>query len=236
MVLSSFFWATAGVLLVLVALLGFNRATYNRGRIKMARELGTFLDDADVPDLNHATGRWHGMPVRIELNQFSIDFWVELPPAVIRYRSLIARHGGPELADRMRALGLGVDDQDHLIGSTARENGLAESLITVEQRIAVADEIWALRRHAPSELVSMIDEAHSAREVDDILVSLSTHYPDSPQLAEAIELAVLRDPQHPERVRARAATWRLSAPGRGRAHEATRAANEELQRRWATRV
>jgi len=177
MVLGSFLFATVGVALVLVVLLGFNRATYKRGRINMARELGRFLDDADVPDLDHATGRWHGMPVRIALSQFSIDYRVELPPAAVRYRTLIARHGGPELANRMRALELSVDDQDHLNGSTARENGLAESLIAVEQRIAVADEIQALRRHVPSQLVSVTDEAHQSREVDDILLGFEGERP-----------------------------------------------------------
>ncbi len=207
MVVSSFIIATAAALLMLLVLVGFNRATYLRGRIKMARELACFLDDADVPDLNHGSGTWRGMPVRIALNHFSIDYQVDLPYAVVPYRELLERHGGQDLAQRLRALELRVDEHDRLVGSAPRENGLAESLISIEKRIALAAEVRALRAHAPRQLELALERAHSTAEVDELLMAMTTHYPDAVETAQAIETAVLREPQFPDRIRERVAGW-----------------------------
>lgn len=211
MVIISFIVATGAALLMLLVLVGFNRATYVRGRIKMARELGCFLDDADVPDLNHGTGTWRGMPVRIALNHFSVDYEVELPYAVVPYRELVQRHASADLVQRLSALELRVDDQDLLVGSAPRENGLAENLITIEKRIALAAEVRALRAHAPRLLEQALERAHSSAEVDELLLALTTHYPDAVETAQAIETAVQRDPQFPDRIRERAAGWLLHA-------------------------
>ena len=163
MIVTSFFLAIIGVLLTLLVLLAFNRATYHRGRAMMARELGGFLEDAASPDADRGTGTWRGMPVRIAVNHYSVDFEVLLPYAIVQYPTLLSRYGGAELEARMRRLALSVDSADRFIGSVPRETGLAECLVTVESRIAVAAEVRALREFAPRLLADTIDVPHSAR-------------------------------------------------------------------------
>ncbi len=207
MVLSSFYLASGAVLVILLVLVGFNQATYVRGRVAMARELGAFLDDVVVPDREHCTGTWRGMPVSIALNPYSIDYQVQLPDAAVPYRELVARYAGVDLVARMRALELGIDGRDRLVGSTARENGLAESIITIEQRIGLAAEVRALRSHVPRQLLEALEGARSTIEVDELLMALTRYYPDAVETAEAIEVAMARDPQVPSRIRERAARW-----------------------------
>lgn len=207
MVIASFWVASAAVVVLLLVMSGFNRATYRRGRLAMARELGGFLEEADALDRDHGTGRWDGMPVRIAINHDAIDFAVVLPDVVVPYGVLLARYGGEDLAGRIYGLGLSVDGAGHLIGSVAREAGLAESLVSVETRIAVAGEVRALRRHVPRELVDAIDRAQATAEIDELLLTLATHFPTSELMAEGIERAVLREPHGAARIRAWAATW-----------------------------
>ncbi|MBL8785023.1 MAG: hypothetical protein JNJ59_09000 [Deltaproteobacteria bacterium] len=196
MVVTSFFVAVVGVLAVLMVLTAFNRATHDRGRAKMVRELGHFLDTPSASD-NHATGTWRGMPVTIVLGEYRIAFDVRLPHAVIPYRGLNQRHGSSTLHARMRTLGLSIDDQDRMVGSTARENGLAESIITLEDRIKVAAEVAALRGYAPRELIAAIDASHSTREVDEHLGAITTFFPDCPERAEALARAAAHDEHGP---------------------------------------
>jgi len=185
-------------------LTAFNRATHHRGRVAMVRELSRFLDAPSVSDDNHATGTWRGMPVKIALGEYRIAFDVRLPHAVIPYRGLNQRHGTPALHARMRTLGLSIDDQDRMVGSTARENGLAESIITLEDRIRVAAELAALRAHAPRELIAAIDAARSTREVDEHLGAFTTHFPDSPERVEAVARAAAHDDHGPASRKVRA--------------------------------
>jgi len=97
--------------------------------------------------------------------------------------------------------------RDVFVGRVPRENGLAESLITVEQRIPVAAKVRELRRHVPGELVVAIESARSTHEVDGLLVDLATHFPRSPEIPEAIEAASTRDALSRERVRTRVRQW-----------------------------
>jgi len=197
MVVTSFFVAVIGMLAVLIALTFLNRATHRRGRLAMVRELSHFLDDPEIADGDHATGRWHGMPVKIALGEHRITFDVQLPHAVVSYRGLNERHGSRALHDRMRSLDLSLDDRDRLVGSTARENGLAESIITLEDRIKVASEVVALRHHAPRELIAAIDASRSTREVDDHLGAIATWFPDCPERAEASAHAAAHEDHGP---------------------------------------
>ena len=210
MVIQSFIVASVGTLVVLLVILRANRATYVRGRDAMARELSHFLDDARGTDPDKAAGTWRGLPVRVALNTYSIDYEVDLPHAVLPYRVLVERFGG-SLAERMRALEMRVEG-DRLVGSTARENGLAEGLITVEKRIGMAQELRALRQHVPRELVRAIDNAHSSQEVDALLVQLATHFPDHPETSEAVEHAVSRDHRYPDHLRGRMKDWLVRPP------------------------
>jgi len=196
MVIGSFIFAIGGVLLVLIMLQGFNRATYERGRVKMARELYAFLDHVCAIDREHGEGTWRGMPVTIALNHYSINYTVALPVTGMSYRELLARHGGQALAGRLATLEMEVDDDNRLVGSVPRENGLAESLITVEQRIAVAGEVRALQRYVPGELIKALETARSSREIDDLLELMMAHHAAAPEMADAIELAAQRNPSN----------------------------------------
>lgn len=148
MVLESFLFGLGGVLLLLIVLVGFRRLTYLRGRAAMKRELTRFLDEVAVPDLDHCTGTWRGMPVSIALDRYSIEYRVQLPGAGVPFRELVERYASPDLVMRMRDVELQVDSDDCVVGSAPRENGLAESLISIEQRIALAAEIGELRSYA----------------------------------------------------------------------------------------
>jgi len=217
MVIISFAVACVGVLFALIALGVLNQATNRRSRAAMLDELSLFLDDVEIPKADVFTGNWRGMPVRIELHLYAIHYEITLPFAVIPQPTIFARYASRELVTRMKRLELRVE-HDRVIGRVPRENGLAESLVTVEQRIPIAQEVRALRRHVPAELVDAIAAAPSTLEVDRLLGELATWFPESPEMAEAIELASQRDPQWAERVRGRALTWigpKLAAQSRG---------------------
>lgn len=126
--------------------------------------------------------------------------------AVMSYAALMKRHGGRELETRMRLLEVRVEG-DRVIGQVPRENGLRESVITVEQRLPIAAEVRALRRHAPGELLDALECANSAYEVDTLLVHLAAHFRFSPEMSEAIEVAAERDPDFNLRVRTRVREW-----------------------------
>jgi len=79
MVLASFFIASISMLALLVALRLFNRATYERGRKAMLRELSSYLDDVTSAEPDRILGSWMGMPVSIELSLHAIDYRVTLP-------------------------------------------------------------------------------------------------------------------------------------------------------------
>ncbi len=136
-------------------------------------------------------GSWHGMPVRLRYETDGIECQVELPHAVTPYRELISRFASPELLERMRVLDLHVDPQDKMLGRAPRAAGHADNHLAVARIIAVAHEVRALRKHVPSEIVRAIGLAQSTHEVDELIVSLATHFPGAP-LSDAIAQAAQR--------------------------------------------
>ncbi len=206
MVLASFVIASGSMLVLLAVLQRLNRATYERGREAMMLELSGFLDDVTSPVRDVIQGAWKEMPVTIELSLHAIDYRVILPFAVVPYEDLLRRYGSAQLRSRMKELELEVV-RDVLVGRVPRENGLAESLVTLEQRIPVAAEVLALRQHVPAELVLAIESARSTHEVDGLLRDLATHFPRSAEIPEAIEAASTRDADSRERVRIRFRQW-----------------------------
>lgn len=206
MVLMSFFVATIVMLALLLVLKAFNRATYRRGRAAMLRELAESLDGVMASGLDHASGVWCGMPVRISLGTFSISYEVTLPYAVIPYEALLARHGSEELRVRLDRLELSVVGE-RLLGSVPRENGLIESIVTVLQRVPLAAEVYALRRFASQELLVAVEAARTSYELDTLLIQLATWFRFSPEMSEAIEVMTMRDPDFERRVRSRAREW-----------------------------
>lgn len=169
------------------------------GPLRLAQRM-----DSAGPD--ELMGRWDGMPVHLVLGPYDIEYAVALPHAVVSYAALLERHGSDELRARLGRLELEVEG-DLLVGRVPRENGLLESLVTVEQRIPIAAEVRALRRHAPGELLDALENARSAKEIDTLLVHLAAHFRFSLEMSEAIDLAAERDPQFQMRVRSRVREW-----------------------------
>lgn len=215
MVIASFFISTAIVLLALGAIQAGRRAAHERERRELEAEVETFLTDAKVPDPEHAEGTWRGMPVRITIGHYVLSFDVTLQPAVIPYKDLMAKHA-PELAARLAGYGLRLEG-DKVHGEVPRETMLAENLVSLENRLPHVEDVRALRRHAPAMLVERIERARSSADIDSILIELANHFPDAPEVEQAIERAAERDHQHPDRVRERAERWlkRAAAPSLG---------------------
>ncbi|MFO0744159.1 MAG: hypothetical protein U1F43_00605 [Myxococcota bacterium] len=211
MILAAFFISTAVVLLALGVIQAGRRAAHERERRFLESEVDDFLDDPKVPDAEHATGLWRGMPVRITVEHFVLSFDVTLTPAVVPYKDLMAKFA-PGLGVRLAALGLRLDEHDKVHGEVPRETSLPENLVALEQRLPLVEEVRQLRSHAPGELVERIERARSSYEIDGLLIELTKHFPDAPETIEAIELAAERDHAHPERVRERAERWLGKSP------------------------
>jgi len=211
MVLASFIISTVAVLLALGAIQAGRNAARERDRRTLEDEVKSFLDDPHVPDPEHADGLWQGMRLRLAIGHDDIAYALTLTPAVVPYKELLAKFGSPELVRELAALGLELGDDDVLRGSVAREVGLGENLVTIENRLPIAARVRDLRRHAPGELVQRIGRARASRDIDAILIALAQHFPDSPEMEEAIERAAEREHAHPDRVRERAQGWLVKA-------------------------
>jgi hypothetical protein len=153
------------------------------------------------------------MPVKLDIEEDAIHFEVTLTPAVVSYKDLLAAHGG-DLAHELTVLAMDVSADGVLRGAVPRETGLPENLVTVENRLPLAERVRELRRFAPAELNTRIDRARSTRDIDAILIELAQHFPDSPEMEEAIERAAEREHAHPDRVRERAQGWLTRRPAR----------------------
>jgi len=206
MIIAAFFISTAVVILLLGALQAGRNAKREQERKLLADELRSFLGDAHVPDPEHASGTWRDMKVEITIGHYSIDYVVTLVPAVIPYRDLMAKHA-PQLEAELARDELRLDAKDQIHGSVPRETGLAENLVTVETRLALAQEVRLLRRFAPALLLERVERARSSVEVDATLIELAKHFPDAPEMELAIERAAEREHEHPDRVRERAQRW-----------------------------
>lgn len=230
MILAAFAITTAAVLFALALIAGAQRAARQKARESLQAELAGFLDRAEASDGDHGSGYHDGMKVDVALGHHEITYSVELPPAVLRYSELLERFGTPELARELFELDLAVEPaagakpavsgvagrpathiKDRLVGSVAREPGLAENLVTIANRLGVAERVRELRNHAPGALLDRLVDAHSAYDVDEILLQLARHFPDAPETEEAIEIAAEREHGHPDRVRARAQQWLAKA-------------------------
>lgn len=216
MILAAFLISTAGVLLALAMIQGAQKAAHDKAREALRAELSGFLDGVEASDAEHASGTFDGMKVELELGHYEIRYTVYLTPAVLRYAELVERFAPADLRRRMFELELSVEpaasdtnakNPDRVIGSVAREPGLPENLVTIANRLPVVSEIRALRAHAPGELLTRLETAHSAYDVDQILLQLAQHFPDAPETEEAVEIAAEREHGHPDRVRERAQQW-----------------------------
>lgn len=230
MILAAFAISTAAVLFALALIAGAQRAAREKARESLRAEVSGFLDKAVASDGEHASGYHDGMKVDIALDHHEITYAVELPPAVLRYADLLERFGAPELKRELFELDLTVEPaagaftgipsagraatqiEDRLVGSVAREQGLGENLMTIANRLGVAERVRDLRNHAPGALLDRLVDAHSAYDIDEILLQLTRYFPDAPETEEAIEIAAEREHGHPDRVRARAQQWLAKAP------------------------
>lgn len=211
MVFAAFAISTVGILLALGMIQGAQRAARDRARTDLEAELATFLDAPSASDADHGAGTYQGMPVTIELGHYAVTFSVELPPAIVPYRELLARHGRAALQGRLHELGVSVGGDDVASGSIPREPGLAENLVSIANRMPAIVALRDLRRFAPGELLTRIERAHSSAEIDQVLMDLTKHFPDAPETQDAIDLAAEREHGHPERVRERAQRWLQNA-------------------------
>lgn len=207
MVVAAFFVSLAGVLFLLAAYQGAQKAGVEKARLKLEGELGGFLDGAVAGDPEHGAGTFDGMATKITVGHFELTFEAKLPTAVIPYMELLERFGSADLKGRLYASGLELAAGDVVRGSVPREEGLGENLIAVANRLPLVAEVRELRARAPSALVARLDRAQAAREIDEILLALTEHFPTAPETAHAIEIAAHREHGNPERVRARAERW-----------------------------
>jgi hypothetical protein len=207
MVLAAFLISSAAVLVALALFQGAQNAAQAKARDQLLEEASVFLANVEAPDADHAKGSFEGLPVELTLHHHEIDFAVTLPHSVLPFTELVETFASPALKAQVKALGLSVDAKDRVIGGVPREPGLGENLISIANRLPVAVEIAALRAHAPRVLVDRIATARAAYDVDQVLVSLTRHFPDAPETAEAIEVAAEREHAHPDRIRERAERW-----------------------------
>lgn len=219
MILAAFLISSAAVLVILALIAGAQNAAREKAKDTLQQEVSGFLEHAEAHDADHASGYFDGMKVEIALGHHEIGYTVELPPAVLRYSELLARYATDSHRHELFELGLTIEPaagaspkiKDQVVGSVPREPGLSENLVTIANRLEAAQRVRALRNHAPSALLDRLVEAHSAYDVDQILLQLTRFFPDAPETEEAIELAAEREHGHPDRVRARAHQWMVKA-------------------------
>lgn len=211
MVLAALLISSAAILVALALIAGAQNAARERGRNMLQSELATFLDDANATDAEHGMGTYEGMPVSIALGHHEVTFEVQLPTAIVPYHELLERHGSHGLQARIQELSLTLDAKDVVSGGVPREPGLGENLVSIYNRFPVVSALRGLRRHAPGELLTRLDRAHSSADIDQILLQLTKHFPDAPETQDAIDLAAERKHGHPERVRERANRWMARA-------------------------
>jgi hypothetical protein len=207
MVLAAFLISSAAVLVALALIQGAQNSAKAKAREALEAEISTFIDDVKASDDEHATGRFEGLPVTFAIGHYQIDYTVQLPHSVLPFSELAERFASPALKRKMKELEMTIDAKDRIVGSVAREPGLGENLVTIGNRLPVALELVALRVHAPGVLLSRLESARSAYDIDQILVALTTHFPEAPETEEAIEVAASREHAHPDRIRERANRW-----------------------------
>jgi len=205
MVTASFF-ISLGVVLALMALMaGGRNALAERRRQKLELEVGAFLDGAVGQDAERATGRFRGLDVEIVADHDRVEARVTLPYAVLTYQELLDRFGGDAMWLRIERTGGRLTDDGKLVVGLGRETNVADTLATLEQRLAIVDELTALRRFAPVELASRIPRVHSSCEVDEILDQLTRYFPEAPETCQAFDAALARSKD--KRLAARAKSW-----------------------------
>jgi hypothetical protein len=216
MILAAFLISSAVVLVALALMAGAQEAAREKARETLLAEVSGFLEGAAAKDSEHASGTYQGMHIELELGHHDIFYSAVLPPAIIRYSELVARFASDDLKRRMAELAITVEPaaneksaklKDRVHGTVPREPGLSENLVTIANRLPIIAEVRALRSHAPGELLERLASAHSAYDVDQILVQLAEHFPNAPETEEAVEIAAEREHGHPDRVRARAQKW-----------------------------
>ncbi len=207
MVLPAFFVSLAGVLLLWVAFQGAKKAGMERARQRFERELRAFLEGASAASAERGVGTYAGMATTITVGHYELGFELRLPTAVVPYRELLERFGSADLKGRLYAAGVEVGADDRVRGVIPREEGLAENLEAIANRLPLAGEIWALRARAPGALVARLERVQAAREIDEILLALTEHFPHAPETQQAITVATHREHGNPERVRERAERW-----------------------------
>ncbi len=207
MVLAAFLISSAAVLVALALFQGAQNAAKAKAREALEAELSTFLTDVEASDEEHAKGRFEGFEVSFDIGHYQIDYSVQLPASVLPFSELVERFAPSSLKTQLKELELSVDGKNRLIGSVAREPGLSENLVTIGNRLPLALEVAALRTHVPGVLLSRIENARSAYDIDQILVAMTTHFADAPETEEAIEVAAAREHAHPDRIRERANRW-----------------------------
>ena len=220
MILAAFVISSVVVLVALALIAGAQRTLAEKARVSLQNEVAGFLEQAEATDADHASGVFDGMKVDITLGHHEIGYTVELPTAVLRYSELLARFGTDGLRHQLYELSLTLEPaagtspkvKDRLVGTVPREPSLPENLVTIANRLSVAQRVRELRAHAPSALLDRLVDAHSAYDVDQILIQLTQHFPDAPETEEAIELAAEREHGHPDRVRSRAQQWLTRSP------------------------
>lgn len=212
MVVPAFFVTLAGVLLLLVVFQGAKKAGMERARRRLEHELQAFLRDASAASAERGTGTYEGMATAIAVRHHDIGFELCLPTAVVPYRELLERFGSADLKGRLYAAGVEVGSDDRVRGVVPREEGLGENLGAIANRLPLAGEIWALRARAPGALVARLERVQAAREIDEILLALTAHFPGAPETQQAIDVAAHREHGGGERVRERAERW-LAAHG-----------------------
>jgi hypothetical protein len=210
MVVPAFFVTLAGVLLLWVAFQGAKKAGMERARQRFEREIQGFLAGASAASPERGIGTYEGMATTITVGHHELGFELRLPTAVVPYRELLERFGSADLKGRLYAAGVEVGADGRVRAVVPREEGLAENLGAVANRLPLAGEIRGLRARAPAARVARLERVQAAREIDEILLALTEHFPHAPETQQAIAVAAHREHGSPARVRERAERWRAA--------------------------
>ncbi len=207
MVIAAFLIATLVCIAFLGVIYGGRDFFQEQSRKRMVRGMERAgIEGVKADDFEAATGTYGDIHIDVKRKHWTIDFEATLPPAIIGYDELVDRFASDELQESLAGMGLRLGKGDTIVGSFAQEAADEESFVAVGARAAMCSRVRDLRQYVPAELLERIPKLHGARELDELLRDLETHFPDAgDEVREAYRLALKRD-QSPRLVE-RAKRW-----------------------------